>query len=428
MRITSLCLMVSLIAVFAGCSDSGGGGESDTDGDVNIPAQTHYNENIEWQGYYGVPIGEKSNKIVYDEDGNVVVISCPEPSPFVGKVDGSNGGLMWGQHMTDLEGMLLGLEEIPGDGRIDYIISGGMGETRERWVARLNGDEGTVIWSNAYQSVGNQYQFDSVRNVTVGSDGFIYGSGFIQGDERDSFFVVYAGQAFVMKINPDTGDEIWTSVIDGVEFGVAHQEGADGYIYVAGALFEEDLTLTKVEKSDGSVVWTRALAGTRSIIPSDLAVGTGDMFYYGGHAGRVGAGDPFDYTMTKIDGEGQVIWTKYYANPRGYSLDHIRNELYGTKVGTDGIYMFGGSGSESDYDAEISPFPSAGTWVGWVLITDFDGQIQRSDVYAHDDVMTATEYGDLIPGGYVICNDADGNWEAGETDIGLMKVVNGYNL
>ena len=27
----------------------------------------------------------------------------------------------------------------------------------------------------------------------------------------------------------------------------------------------------------------------------------------------------------------------------GYSLDHIRNELYGIKIGNDGIYMFGGT-------------------------------------------------------------------------------------
>ena len=50
-----------------------------------------------------------------------------------------------------------------------------------------------------------------------------------------------------------------------------------------------------------------------------------------------------------------VNWIKHYANPRGYSLNHIRNELYGIKSGSDGIYMFGGTGDEGNYSATISP-------------------------------------------------------------------------
>ena len=48
--------------------------------------------------------------------------------------------------------------------------------------------------------------------VMVGSDGFIYASGFVQGDESDTIFVVYAGSSVVMKVDPLNGDVVWSSV------------------------------------------------------------------------------------------------------------------------------------------------------------------------------------------------------------------------
>ena len=38
---------------------------------------------------------------------------------------------------------------------------------------------------------------------------------------------------------------------------------------------------------------------------------------------------------------------------------------------------------------------------------DQNGDILKSDIYCHDQVNTATEYGALIDNGYVIFNDTD---------------------
>ena len=119
-----------------------------------------------------------------------------------------------------------------------------------------------------------------------------------------------------------------------------------------------------------------------------------------------------------------VNWIKHYANPRGYSLNHIRNELYGIKSGSDGIYMFGGTGDEGNYSATISPFLSSDIWNGWVLSVDQNGDILKSDIYCHDQVNTATEYGALINNGYVIFNDTDAQ---GDEEVGVMKIINGSN-
>ena len=49
--------------------------------------------------------------------------------------------------------------------------------------------------------------------------------------------------------------------------------------------------------------------------------------------------------------------------PRDYSLDHIRN-CFWNKIGSDGIYMFGGTGDEGSYSATNPPL-SSDIWNGW---------------------------------------------------------------
>ena len=88
----------------------------------------------------------------------------------------------------------------------------------------------------------------------------------------------------------------------------------------------------------------------------------------------------------------------------------------------EGIYLFGGSGDENEsYSAVNPPFESSDIWNGWVLFTDHDGNVIRSDVFCHEEVNTATEYGDLTENGYVIFNDTDA---FGDTEVGVMKIVN----
>ena len=86
--------------------------------------------------------------------------------------------------------------------------------------------------------------------------------------------------------------------------------------------------------------------------------------------------------------------------------------------------MFGGTGDEGSYSATNSPFLSSDIWNGWVLSVDQNGDILKSEIYCHDQVNTATEYGALIDNGYVIFNDTDAQ---GDEEVGVMKIINGSN-
>ena len=386
-----------------------------------VPSNTEYNQNIEWENVFTSGPEGKVNRGLVDSDGNCALVFMPNNMARVHKVDGNNGQLIWTKTLNNKVGF--GISEYYENGRVDYIVCGGSGTTQERWIARLNGDDGTIIWDKTYSNGANLYEFDGIRMTISASDGYIYAAGFVNGDEAGTIFVVYAGQEVVMKIDPTDGSEIWSNINLQSEYSIALVESSDGYLYSAGTEYEQDLKLTKLDKS-GNHFWTRNISSSVDIIPADLAIDNDDNIYYGGHAGRSGAGDPFDYSCVKLDTDANVNWIKHYANPRGYSLDHIRNELYGIKIGNDGIYMFGGTGDEGNYSAINPPFLSSDIWNGWVLQTDFNGAILRSDIFCQDQVNTATEYGDLVNGGFVIFNDTDAQ---GDTEVGVMKIINGSN-
>jgi len=383
-----------------------------------IPISSGYNENIEWENVFTDGPPGKVNRAVVDSDGNYAVIFMPDNQSRIHKIDGNTGERIWTVTIENTAGF--GISEINDAGRCDYIASGGIGETQERWVTRLNGDDGSTIWSKTYNSDGGSRQYDAIRMTIVGSDGYIYGAGLIRGEERGTIFMDYGGEAAVMKIDPDNGEEIWTHSNPNSVYALALVEASDGHLYYGSAVYDEDLTLTKLNK-DGSELWTRSLPGTEMIIPSDMAIDTGNTLYYAGHSGRSGAGHPYDYSCVKLDTAGNVNWVKHYANPRGYSMAYIRSELYGVKVGTHGVYMFGGTGDENgSYSVENPPFTSSDTWNGWVIITDRDGNIMRSDVYCQEEVNTATEYGCITDDGYVVFNDTDAR---GDTEVGVLKIV-----
>jgi len=69
----------------------------------------------------------------------------PDNQSRIHKIDGNTGERIWTVTIENTAGF--GISEINNVDRCDYIVSGGIGETQERWVARLNGDDGSTIWS-----------------------------------------------------------------------------------------------------------------------------------------------------------------------------------------------------------------------------------------------------------------------------------------
>lgn len=379
-----------------------------------VPVESTYNANVVWESTFTQGPAGKVNRGAVDSEGHIGLVFMPEDMTRVHRVDGGTGGLLWSRQIEGTAGFGIAVYEAS-DGP-DYILTGGAGNTQERWMARLDGEDGSTIWSQIYPQSGPNWAFDGLRMAIQSTDGYLYAGGFVGGDEAGTIFVVYGGAGNLVKVDPADGELIWSEEVSGSEYVLALAE-ANGEIYGATAAWDEDLGVAKVGGT-GTVLWQEPLSGTDDIIPYDLTT-DGQFLYYGGHRGRNGAGDPFDYSCAKVSLEGQLEWVNHYANPRGYSLSHIRNELYGIQANETGIYMFGGTGDESNYSDQLPPFESSDVWNGWVLKVDGEGQILSSDVFCQGGVNTATEYGCLIDGGYVIFNDTD---EGGDTEVGVMHV------
>jgi len=149
----------------------------------------------------------------------------PDNQSRIHKIEGNTGERIWTRTIDNTAGF--GITVINDSGRSDYIVSGGIGSTQERWVARLNGNDGSTMWSKTYNSPGDQYKFDAVRMTIVGSDGYLYGAGFIEGDEPGTIFVVYGGKAVIIKIDPGNGNEIWTHSNLNSAYALAVVEASD---------------------------------------------------------------------------------------------------------------------------------------------------------------------------------------------------------
>ena len=204
-----------------------------------VPLSTDFNQNIVWQKVFTDGPAGKVNRGIVDSEGNCAVIFMPPNMSRIHKIDGNDGSLIWSKTINNTVGF--GITEFYHLGRVDYIVSGGKGSTQERWVARLNGDDGSIVWEKTYNTPGSNWEFDGIRMTMIGSDNYIYASGFIGGDDPGTIFIVYAGEEVVMKIDPADGTEIWTNINSSSEYSVAVVESSDGYIYSAGTKFEEDL-------------------------------------------------------------------------------------------------------------------------------------------------------------------------------------------
>lgn len=383
-----------------------------------VPTSSSYNADVVWESVFTNGPAGKVNRGVADSEGHIGLVFMPEGMTRVHRIHGETGALLWTRSIGETAGFGIAVYEAA-DGP-DYIVTGGIGDTQERWMARLDGADGSTVWSKTYTAAGGG--FDGIRMAITGSDGMLYGTGFTGGDEAGTIFVVYAGAGNVVKVHPADGALIWSEDVPGSEYVLAVAE-AEETLFCATAEWDADLGITALSTA-GSVLWQEPLGGTSDIIPYDLAT-DGVHLYYGGHRGRPGAGDPFDFSCVKTDLNGQVDWIGHYANPRGYSLSHIRNELYGVKANATGVYLFGGTGDESGYSEQMAPYESSDVWNGWALKVSHEGDILHSAVFCQDGVNTATEYGCLIDGGYVLFNDTDAG---GDTEVGVMRVAEPQTL
>ena len=140
-------------------------------------------------------------------------------------------------------------------------------------------------------------------------------------------------KGFVALLNAK-GEKVWTADTAGtVPYSV--QSSPDGSVYIGGAdyvRFQNDAFLSK-HNADGSVAWTRRIAGDKDQVARSVAVsGDGQSVYLGGGEWRGASSDGF---IRKYLPDGSLVWTEYYSSSLGDAVSLV-------KVAQDGsIYVIG---------------------------------------------------------------------------------------
>ena len=110
-----------------------------------VPTSSSYNADIVWESVYTDGPAGKVNRGVADSEGHIGLVFMPEDMTGIHRIHGETGALLWTRSIKGTVGFGIAVYEAA-DGP-DYIVTGGIGDTQERWMARLDGADGSTVWS-----------------------------------------------------------------------------------------------------------------------------------------------------------------------------------------------------------------------------------------------------------------------------------------
>jgi uncharacterized delta-60 repeat protein len=224
----------------------------------------------------------------------------------------------------------------------------------DAFITKYNTD-GSKAWT---QLLGSS-NYDFAYALTTGSDGAIYVSGITSGN-LDGQTNSGSWDAFITKYNSD-GSKAWTKLLGTSSYEIATDltTGSDGAIYVSGYTGGNldgqtnsggrDAFITKYN-TDGSKAWTRLLGTSGEDQAHALTTGSDGAIYVSGPTqgnldGQTNSGG-YDTFITKYNTDGSKAWTKLL----GTSNYDGANAL---TTGSDGAIYVSGS-TEGNLDGQTN--------------------------------------------------------------------------
>jgi hypothetical protein len=293
-----------------------------------------------------------------------------------------------------------------------YIIVGGVYVSedypQERYIAKLDKDDGSIIWEQTFDSdlLGyDETQGDAIHDIMMSENGYLVASGYVAGELFGFAFEQWGGFANVMLIDPDTGNKIAEYIdidldpdenLPTLMQGMAVVEGDSG-IYIGGdhgfIPTDEKSAAVSFYTTDGSTLtreWTSYIPDISIMDMTETHSGSGVVV--AGHV-LVSESDyaPFQVLISELrpnaanDGM-EIAWTTDYYNPREFPQEpgeeYIRNETFNVQTvyasagfPFDGYVFAAGDGDETEDIDETSPVDgsSSSLWVGYIGYLKADG-------------------------------------------------------
>ena len=263
-----------------------------------LPVESVQATSVVWNTFLGNTDMDKATDVARDADGNVYL---------TGESDSA-----WGSPVRDYSA------------------------ARDVFVAKLDGD-GNRVWITFLGGTGD----DLSQGIAVDGDGSVYASGYSTATWGIPVKVYKAnGDAYVAKLDPGTGELVWSTFIGGEGFDSGDSIAASGKsVYVGGTSSEawgsspvrayvsgDDAIVVKLDGEDGSMIWHTFLGGTGfDYVVGSTTDSAGNLFVAGRTVG-IGWGTPVapyvqltDCFVARLDPDsGTLVWNTFLG---GMSLD-----------------------------------------------------------------------------------------------------------
>ncbi|HJQ84396.1 MAG TPA: PQQ-binding-like beta-propeller repeat protein [Candidatus Binatia bacterium] len=221
------------------------------------------------------------------------------------RFDGATGQPVWQNEVGGTQAGSGAFLALTLDSAGDPIAAGGvynLGSSLDIAVAKLDGDDGTLLWKWETASAGDSGEV--ARAVAV--------------DDADDVAVageLPEGSYAALKLSGADGSELWRYATGGTfATDIAYDAAGDVVVAGQGFVVSPKLTVVKLAGSTGALVWRVDLPFGLYGLPPTLAVdGTGDVI--AGAFGGVGA-------VVKLAGaDGTVIWQVENLSARDVVVD-----------------------------------------------------------------------------------------------------------
>ncbi len=289
-----------------------------------------------WTKKYGGEWGDVLYACAVDPAGYYIVGGLSSYGfPNILKLDPATGDTIWGKFYRNPRKIYACAVDTAG-----YYVFVGKGENPagypddDAWILKINPSTGDTIWAKSYGI--NNFR-DEAYACAIDSSGYYIVGGVIEADPSADA----GGKIWVLKIDPSTGDTVWSKIYEGPYSSAAHACAVDpsGYYIVAGS-GGDDFWILKLNPSTGDTIWSKMYGGAGEDIACGCAIDPSGYYIIAGYTNSYSA-NGYDFWVAKLDTSGDTIWTRIYDS--GGS-----EQAYACAVDLSGCYIVVGQNYSFD--------------------------------------------------------------------------------
>lgn len=298
------------------------------------------------------------------------------------------------------------------------------------WIYRMD-RSGNIIWQ---QALGGSAQ-DEGHSVTITPDNYYVVAGNTSSNDKHVSGNHGGQDIWVVKLDFQ-GNMIWQKTYGGTgtEGMYSHSilSTSDGGFIMIGYTTSndddvsnnhggQDIWVVKMDNS-GNIQWQKTFGGTGTDYSSSITATTDGNYIIAGYSNSddgdiTGNHGDYDSWVAKIDGSGNLIWSKTFG---GSGLD----VNYRIVLTLDGGYILNGQ-TNSPNDGDVSGWH--GDFDAWVIKLDASGNLQwqkplGSSQYEDNFAISTTTDGNYLVGAFTNGSDGDVTNPIGGYDVWYVKL------